>query len=513
MTFLETLLVLLLAATMLLQLSRRLSVPYPTMLGAVGVMITLIPGSPTVQIDPQTALALFIAPALVDAAYDFPLGAARRFWAPLVAFAVFAVLVTAILVGWVGWMFAGLPVAAALTLGAIVAPPDAAAAVAVLSTVSIPRDTDAVLKGESLFNDATALLLFGTALAVQSHDGLGLPVALHLAVAAPGGVLFGIGYGLAARWLSRFVTDTLGGNLLQFIHTILVWTVADHLGLSAVLSVVAFAMTVARSSSLAASPRMRVHSYAVWGSVVFVLNVLAFLLMGMQARVIIAHMGADHLRQASGFAVMVVAVVVAARLAVVIGYNRWITWRRRQRGLPELASVRQAILVGWCGMRGLLTLATAFALPASFPQRDEVVLAAFSVVLGTLVLQGLTLGPLIRLLGLDQSGGLEQELARARARLATAALEKLDGEVGQEAERLRAAYLVQSGAADDPSGHAPLLRQRSLGLAAIAAERDTLEALRADHQLGMEAFGLLQEELDWRALTLLPDEERRIEEV
>ena len=275
---------------------------------------------------------------------------------------------------------------------------------------------------------------------------------------------------------------------------------------------VAFAMALAEFADLGASPRMRVHSYAVWSSVVFVLNVLAFLLMGMQARVIISHMGAEHLRQASGFALIVVAAVIAARLAVVIGYNRWISWHRRRRGQPEPASVRQAILVGWCGMRGLLTLATAFALPSSFPRRDEVVLAAFSVVLGTLVVQGLTLGPLIRLLGLDHTQGLEQELAGARARLAAAALEKLDGEVGQEADRLRAAYRVQCEAADDPAGHAPLLRHRALGLAAIAAERGRLEALRAEHELGIEAFGMLQEELDWRALTLLPDEERRIEE-
>lgn len=513
MTFLETLLALLLAAILLLQVSRRLSLPYPAMLAAGGALVAFVPGSPTVAIEPGTALALFIAPALLDAAFDFPLGAARRFWVPLVALAVVAVLITTTLVAWIGWMFAGLPVAAAVALGAIVAPPDAAAATAVLGAVSIPRSTDAVLKGESLFNDATALLLFSAALAVQSGGGLGLPIALNLVLAAPGGVLFGIGWALVFRRLNRFVTGTLGGNLLQFVNTILIWIIAEHLALSAVLSVVAFAMTIARSPNVILSPRMRVHSYAVWSSVVFVLNVLAFLLMGMQGRIILAHMAPAHLHEALRFAGLVVAVAVIARLFVVIGFNRLTVWwyQRQNRAAP--VSVRQAILVGWSGMRGLVTLATAFALPPGFPHRDEAVLAAFAVVLATLVVQGLTLGPLVRLLSLDQTGGVERELADARVSLAMAALEMLDGEAGQEAECLRVGYLIQrEAAANDPPGSVPLQQRRALGLTAIAAERKRLDSLRADDQLGMVAYGILQEELDWRALTLLPDDQRRIEE-
>src|SRR5262249_42518722 len=149
--------------------------------------VALIPGSPDIQFAPETALALFIAPALVDAAYDFPVSAARRLWGPLVLLAVFAVLVSTAVVAWVGWAFAALPIAAAIALGAIVAPPDAAAASAVLTSVSIPRATEVVLKGESLFNDATALLLFSGALAVQSHHSLSLGLGLRLTLAVPGG--------------------------------------------------------------------------------------------------------------------------------------------------------------------------------------------------------------------------------------------------------------------------------------------------------------------------------------
>src|SRR3954447_3578574 len=136
MTFFESLLVLLLVAIVLLQIARRLSLPYPAMLAMAGVLVAFVPGAPAIVIDPGTALALFIAPVLLDAAFDFPVGAAWRLWRPLVALAVVAVLVTTAVVAWIGWAFAGLPISAAVVLGAIVAPPDAAAAIAVLGTVS-----------------------------------------------------------------------------------------------------------------------------------------------------------------------------------------------------------------------------------------------------------------------------------------------------------------------------------------------------------------------------------------
>jgi monovalent cation/hydrogen antiporter len=171
-TFFESLLVLVAAAVLLLQVSRRLSIPYPSMLAAAGVGLALIPGAPQIALDPHTALALFIAPVLVAAAFDFPVEAVRRLWRPLFALAVVAVILSAAAVAWLGVALAGLPLYAALALGAIVAPPDAAAATAVLGTVTMPRRSVAVLEGESLLNDATALLLFTAATSLQSHRGM-----------------------------------------------------------------------------------------------------------------------------------------------------------------------------------------------------------------------------------------------------------------------------------------------------------------------------------------------------
>src|SRR6202044_3739654 len=145
-----------------------------------GVIVAMVPKAPSFSIDPSTCLALFIAPAVVDGAFDFPPDATRRFIAPLFPYAVIAVVLTTAVVAWISWAVLRLPLAAGIALGAVVSPPDAAAATAVLRKFSLPRQTDSVLKGESLFNDATALLLFGGALTVLRRGGLSLPIALRL---------------------------------------------------------------------------------------------------------------------------------------------------------------------------------------------------------------------------------------------------------------------------------------------------------------------------------------------
>jgi len=511
MSFFESLVALLLAAILLLQISRRLNLPYPAMLAAAGVVLALIPGTPSIGLDPESALALFIAPALVDAAFDFPVGTVRRLWRPLFALAVVAVLLTAGAVTALGVTVAGLPLYAALALGAIVAPPDAAAATAVLGTVHMPRRSVAVLKGESLLNDALALLLFGTAIAIQAHGGIDPKIGLRLAIAAPGGILLGIALAFAYRPLNRFVVGTLGGNLLEFVTCFGTWIVAERLQLSPVLCLVSFAMTIARDAGMTQPPRMRVHSFAVWDSVVFLLNVLAFLLMGLQARTILGSMTPDRLYQAAGFAGLVIACVIVVRLLWVLGYNR-LSWRFPAfRGDLAPSSLRHALLVGWCGMRGLITLATAFALPANFPQRDLIVLTAFSVVLATLVLQGLTLVPLVKLLGLGGEDGLCREMAEARADLARAALETLDGKTGPAADHWRFGYEISLDAAETGSTD-KLNEKRKLGLAALRRQRKRLQTMRANHKIGPDAYLVLQEELDFRELALATENERHIEE-
>jgi CPA1 family monovalent cation:H+ antiporter len=510
-SFFESLLALLLVAILFLQVSRRLAVPYPTMLAMAGVALALVPGAPRITLAPHTALPLFVAPALVDAAVDFPLRAVWRLWRPLVALAVWAVVLSAGAVAWLGVTLAGLPFYAAVALGAIVAPPAAAAATAVLSSVSMPRRTVAVLQGESLLNDASALLLFGAATSIPDHGRLDAELALRLALAAPGGVVAGILLAKGFRHVVPFVTGTLGGTLLEFVTSFVVWIVAERLGLSPVLCLVAFAMTIARPASLATRPRTRIHSFAVWETAVFSLNVLAFLLMGLQARTIVGAMPPGRLRTAVWFALAVIACLVVVRMAWVLLYNRLARRSRILRGDPKTATFRHGVLVGWSGMRGLVTLATAFALPAAFPQRDLVVFTAFAVVLATLIVQGLTLAPLVRLLKLDGDDDLRAELFQVRADLARVALATLDGRTSPAAAHWRYRF-EQERSAFVAENTAPLQALRSLGLAALRRQREQLDVLRSEQRVGPDAFLLLQEELDFEEVTVSSEDERHIEE-
>jgi CPA1 family monovalent cation:H+ antiporter len=301
--------------------------------------------------------------------------------------------------------------------------------------------------------------------------------------------------------------------LLQFVQTFLIWIIAEHLDLSAVLAVVAFAMTLASTSGSQSSARMRVQSYAVWSAVVFVLNVMAFLLMGMQARSIVADMPSAHLGEAVKFALVIVVLVIVTRLMVCIGFNRVQAVVMRRRGQPEPATIKQGILAGWCGMRGLVTLATAFALPADFPQRSTVVLTAFAVVLATLVLQGLTLSPIIKRLGLDRRDETAEELRALRSEISHAGWSELEGLDGQEVKLLRGKLKIEQDALDGAAGTSALETYRKLVLRVVAAQRIELHRLWAENRLTAEEYNLLLEEIDWRELSVLPDAERRIEEI
>jgi CPA1 family monovalent cation:H+ antiporter len=493
-----------LVAILLLQVSRRLAVPYPTMLAAAGVVVAALPWAPAIAIEPHLAMALFIAPALLDAAYDFPPQALRRYWMPLVALAAVAVVLTTAAVAWAGVAWAGMPLAAAVALGAIVSPPDAAAAVAMLTRFSLPRSTVTVLKGESLLNDAIALLIYGAAVGAVSKQLTFGQLSMQLALAVPGGILLGIVCARIVIFAVPYLIGTIGNILFSFIATFATWILAERLQLSAILALVAFGMTLARYVPRLTPARDRVHAYAVWEVCVFLLNVLAFLLVGLQARVIVGGLDRAQLTQALGFAGGVFAIVVIVRVVWVFLYNRMVgpVYRRIGRRRPTLA---QAAVASWCGMRGLVTLATALALPEAFPARDLIVLSALAVVLGTLILQGLTLGPLIRLLGFAPDTSLDGERSQARLVLLDAALESLRDEADEAADSLRAMYeskrrrLAEGGDLHDLTQ--ALLRQRG-----IEAQRAKLHELRYQSAIDEDLFHEIEDELDRAELALSPRE-------
>jgi Na+/H+ antiporter len=496
----ESVLTLLLLAILLLQVSRRLRIPYPTMLAAAGLCVAAMPWTPDVSLDPHLVLVLFIAPAILDAAFEFPARAIRRYWMPLFALAVVAVLLTTAAVAWAGIVFAGMPIAAAMVLGAIVSPPDAAAAAAMLNRPSLPRSTATVLKGESLLNDAVALFIFSIGLRINGAADGALAAMPQLALAIPGGILLGIVIGRITTLLIPFLAGTLGGILFQFVATFCTWLIADRLGVSAILAVVATAMTAARYGGLSA--RDRLHTNSVWSVVVFLLNVLAFLLVGLQARAIVRDLDAAQLRHAIAFGALVLAIVVVVRIVWVMLYNRAVQPIYRRLGYGPRPTVKQGIVAAWCGMRGMVTLAAALALPANFPQRDLIVLSALIVVIGTLVIQGATLGPLVRLLKFPADTSQDDELARTRATLAKVAESTLDGREDTSAALLRSEFGVTDAA--DPSADQAASTDATRELI-IRNQREELQRLRREGRIEDETFRRLEQELDLKDVATLHD--------
>lgn len=516
MALFESLLSLLLVAVLLLRASRWFSVPYPSLLALAGVGVAALPFDTDIAIEPHLVLALFIAPALLDSAYDTSPREIRRHWLPLTALAVVAVMITAATVAWVGWRFAGLPVAVALTLGAIVAPPDAAAANAVLARIGIPRRSQMLLQGESLLNDASALLIYGAAMAWAMGSGTGTGL-LQLGLAAPGGILFGFLLAYPYLWVHRQLAGTLSATVLEFTVTFGTWLVAERLSLSPVLAVVTFAMAIARHTPAQQPARDRVQSLATWSIVVFVLNVLAFLLMGLQARSLLEDLPSGEVAPAISFAIVVLVVVILVRLAWLAAYHvatdLLVHWLGPRDWLPERPPWRLTLLIGWCGMRGLLTLATAFALPPDFPHRSSLVLAAFAVVLGTLVLQGLTITPLMRWMGVGTDQSLNEDIGAARQALLQTALKAIELEERADvAESLRTRYCAAvpiAESTDDPQGVTAYDRA---SLRVIAAQRECLEALRRDGRVADDVYRRLEEELDWAELDARPFAENELRE-
>ena len=500
MSLFESTLALLAIAVVLMQWARRLRVPYPALLALAGGCVALLPFAPQIHIEPKLALALFVAPAVMDSAFDIPPRELLRNWLPLVSLAVVLVLLTAAAVAVAGIQIEHLPVAAALALGGIVAPPDAVAASAMLREFNLPRRMMGVLQGESLLNDAVALLVFGIAVSVAAAPGdPWVHVVPRLAVAVPGGALFGIAVGALSRLAFARLGETLSFVVVQFLVTYGTWLAADRLELSPIMAVVALAAVAARYAPERTSARSRVNTNAVWSIVVFVLNVLAFLLMGLQARLILTQLQGETLRADLKFAGIVLALVIAVRFVWVMAYGLML---RRFRGFFEsrapgvpVPKARIGVLVSWCGMRGLVTLATAFALPQEFPRRDLIVLSAFTVVIGTLVIQGFTIRPLIALLRIQPDTSVDEEVSATRRGMLDAALADLDAD--REAAEVAALFAELTAERDASETRSrPVTGYDRARLRAVAAARRFLVERRQRGEIFDDTYHRLEDELD-----------------
>ncbi len=525
----EIIIALLLVGAGLTALSRRIGTPYPAMVALAGAGLALVPGTPTLVLEPELALTLFVAPVLLDAAFDSSARDLRANWRTIAGLAVGAVVLTVVAVAIVVRLLVpGMPWAVAVAVGAIVAPPDAAAATAVLKQLRPPNRLLVVLEGESLFNDASALLIFrlavGAALVGPLSPAKAIPLLLVVTV---GSAVLGVALSRVILPLTARIQDVPIAVVVQFCGTFAVWMLAERLHLSGILTVVVFAMASTRRAAKAIPARVRIPSYAVWEFAVFVLNVLAFILVGFQLKAILNRVDAPTLIGYTGVAAAVCVATILARIAWVSGAAAVSRWRCRPAAHGEEGrrdtvglSNRAAAVVGWCGMRGIVTLAAALALPAggadgpAFPYRDLVVFTAFSVVLGTLVVQGMTLRPLMSLLRLEDDLSVEREVRLARVERLRAALTATAELPGDEmAGVLRRRYELQlwraeadlAGATPTPDG-APRGERPPLDTViartAIAAERRRMLELREGGIVGDAAFQRLEQELDVEELYL-----------
>ncbi|MBS0455247.1 MAG: cation:proton antiporter [Proteobacteria bacterium] len=509
----EWIIVLLLGAALLAALARRVGAPYPTFLALGGAALAFVPSSPHWTLDPHLALTLFVAPVLLDAAYDTSLRDLRANWRPVAGLVIAAVGTTVVAVALVArWLVPDMPWPIAIALGAIVAPPDAAAATAVMRQVKLPHKLLKILEGESLLNDASALLIYRLAImaVVAGHLGWG-SFAPVLLLTLAGSLAAGVACAFAMRPLMRSLQDVPTALIVQFSLTFGVWIAAEAIGLSGILTLVAYAMTVARSGGRQMSARMRVPIFAAWEIVVFVLNAFAFVLIGLQLRPIWQRLEASG-GQAHAVitAVVVLVATIAARFAWVLCYRAIKRWRLAREGSGAARpSMGSGIVLSWAGMRGIVTLAAAFATPetlpggAPFPHRDLILLCAFVVVLGTLVLQGLTMAPLIRAFGLTDDDPVGREIRLARTHAYGALIDAIRDEDGLAAKLLRKQYsaVVDLNASHDPAAPLDEVPGGPLRRRAIEAARQRAYELRQSEVIGDEAYRVLVQELDWAELS------------
>ena len=508
----EILLALVAFCVLLALLAQRLNLPVavPLVLGGMG--LAFVPGLPPVELNPELALALFLPPLLQASAYRTDWPAFRSNLRPILLLAVGAVFFTAAAVAIVAKsMVPTLPWWAAVALGAIVAPPDAVAAASVLKQFKLPRRIVIVLEGESLINDASSLVLYRFAVAAVAAGTVSYRQgALDLVGMAAGGVLTGWLVGRAAMWLFSHLNDTLLDITVSLLAGFAAYLAAEAVHVSGVLAAVACGLVLGRQQHAEFTAKTRLEMNAVWAFVEFLLASLVFMLIGLQLRGI-----ASRLWQYDPWQLALLGLAISATLIV----SRFV-WIFPTAWLPRVLfkSVRQAnpmppfsqlTVLSWAGMRGVVSLAAALALPTQFPGRDIIVFLAFCSILATLVLQGTTLGWVVRRLNVIEPEATipEPETSQVRAEIAEAARDAVKAHLNDSASTEyteAAAELVQEyevrverasveGQDAESQGH-KLEAQQRLRLLAIDAARQKL-AEQTDH-IDVESHRTLVEELD-----------------
>ncbi len=530
----EAILILLAAVAALATLADRIKVPYPILLVLGGLVLGFVPERvlPRVELDPDVVFLLFLPPLLYVSALFTSWRDFRANLRPISLLAVGLVLMTTCVVAAVAHWAIGLPWAAAFVLGAIVSPTDAIAATAVAQRLGVPRRIVTVLEGESLVNDATGIVAYRIAVTAVVTGAFSLwQAGLQFVIGAIGGVAVGLGVGWLVLWARRHVSDDpsvqntislltpFAAYLLAEEPSHYVWERLDLPGdfaFSGVLAVVAAGLYLGRRAPYVISPETRLQGYAFWDLVTFLLNGLIFSLIGLQLGGIVERLLADSpdtLTTLGLYAGLISLTVILVRFLWVFPATyapRWLSRSLRER--DPSPPPRAVSVIAWTGMRGVISLAAALALPltieggAPFPNRNLIIFLTFCVILATLVVQGLTLPALIRALGLEDDGTAEREEIVGRIEVAKAALDRIEELAEEEwvredtTERMRGIYnhrrsrfAARSDGAEVEDRSAAF--QRFLR-EVLHAQRETLVRLRDEGEIGDEAMHRIERDLD-----------------
>jgi len=520
---LEVVLFLLLCAVGLGWIAKRARVPYPIALVLGGGVLGFVPGLPTLDFDPQVLLVLVLPPILYQAALltswrDFKANAR-----PIGVLSIGLVIVTTLAVGAVlKFLVPDIPWAVAFAFGAIVSPPDAVAATAVLSHLNMPRRIVTVLEGESLVNDASGLVLykFAVAAALTGAFSVGQASLQFVWVA-----LAGIAVGMLLAWVfvkvHGWLNDPFTEVLIALSIPYIAYIAAETVHVSGVLAVVAAGLFRGRHSPKIVSAEMRIMARSMWNVLVFLLNSVIFILIGIQLSGVLDRIGDFTTGRLALYGITVSVVAIAVRFAWVYLTSWGYHWLRERPAAeasggesePEAREGNQLFIISWCGMRGIVSLAAALALPvtlangAPFPYRDLVIFLTFAVIAVTLIAQGLTLGPVIRHLGVgsDLAAGREAQHARAEmGRAALAAIDRVAKEQGADPRlvaRLRdefAEKIAETGEELTVMPSTTAQQARALRAEAIRAERSALIRVWQHNQISDEVLHELEEELDYQ---------------
>jgi len=514
MALLELLLLLLLSSVALGWIARHFKFPYPIALVAGGAVLGLVPNLPQYVFDPQLVLVAVLPPILYQAALLTSWTDFKANIRPIGLLAIGLVAVTTLAVGAaLKWMVPDVPWAAAFVLGAIVSPPDAVAATAILSRLNMPRRIVTILEGESLVNDASGLVLYKFAVAAVLTGAFSLMDATaQFAMVSAGGIVVGV----ALAFVYIAIHKRLGDPFIEVLTVLTIpyatYIAAELLNVSGVLAVVAAGLVRGRYAPEIVSAEMRIMARSVWNLLVFLLNSLVFILIGLQIHgVVQGNLARYPLSQLAAIGAVVTVVAIAVRFAWVfpVAYlPQRLSGNLRDAPRPDKSEL---VIVSWCGMRGIVSLAAALALPlalpggAPFPHRDLIIFVTFVVILATLVGQGLTLTPLIRRLKVGSNWSLHDEQRRVRAAMSGAALAAIDNALAAEgvpaqwAQALKAeiAERIELAASESAEFSPRMELVNRLRHAAIKAERQELIRLWRENEIGDEVMHHLMELLDY----------------